>query len=200
VQQPPAEKRRNVQIHLLLIQKTLPFKKNANMKKLFNQLIVGAIAIFMVACNTDSTDSKTAETSETKDSQVFDLTTARSSIEAENVKFIDAFKKGDSTSVAAFYADDAMILPPNMESVKANSIAAFWGSFMKMGVKDFKLITDDVAGNEAQLVETGRYEIYGTENKLMDKGKYVVAWKTVNGTWKLYRDIFNSDMPAAPAK
>jgi hypothetical protein len=50
------------------------------------------------------------------------------------------------------------------------------------------------------LVETGRYEIYGAENKLMDKGKYVVAWKPVNGDWKLYRDIFNSDMPAAPAK
>ena len=179
----------------------MPFKRITNMTKSFNQLIVAAIAIFIVACNTAPTDSKTAETTGAKDSPAFDLTAAKSSIEAENVKFIDAFEKGDSTGVAAFYADDALILPPNMESVKANGIAAFYGSFMRTGgVKDFKIMTDDVAGNENQLVETGRYEMYGAENKLMDKGKYVGVRKAVNGGWKTYRNIFNSDMPAAPMK
>jgi len=170
------------------------------MKKLFNQLTVAAIALFMVACNTAPTESKTAETTDAKDKTSFDLSSAKSTIEAENVKFVDAFKRGDSTAMAGYYATDAVILPPNSESVKGNDIAAFWGSFMKMGVKEFKLITDDVTGNENQLVETGRYEIYDAGNKLMDKGKYVVVWKTVNGGWKLYRDIFNSSMPAAPAK
>ena len=170
------------------------------MKKSLNQLIIAATAIFMAACNTASTDSKTAETTGTKESPAFDLATAKSSIEADNVKFIEDFKKGDSAAVAAHYAEDAWILPPNSEPIKGNGIAAFWGSFIRMGVKDFKLMTDDVAGNEDQLAETGRYEIYGAENKLLDKGKYVVVWKPVNGSWKLYRDILNTSMPATPAK
>lgn len=170
------------------------------MKKTFNQLTAVAALLFMVACNTAPTDSKTAETTDSKANASFDLSSATSAIEAANVKFVDDFEKGDSVAVAAHYTDDAQILAPNMEAVKANGIAAFWGSFMKMGVKDFKLITDDVVGNEAQLVETGRYEIYGADNKLMDKGKYVVAWKAANGGWKLYRDIFNTSMPAVPVK
>ena len=44
------------------------------------------------------------------------------------------------------------------------------------------------------------YELYDAENKMIDKGKYVVVWKPVNGEWKLFRDIFNSDMPAAASQ
>lgn len=169
------------------------------MKKIFTQPTVAVALLFMAACNTAPTDDKTAETTTSKDTS-FDLSNAKTAIEADNEKFIDDFKRGDSTAVAAHYSEDALILPPNMEPVKGKDIAAFWGSFMKMGVKDFKLKTDDVVGNENQLVETGRYEIYNAENKLMDKGKYVVVWKAINGSWKLYRDIFNSSMPAAAAK
>ncbi len=71
---------------------------------------------------------------------------------------------------------------------------------MRMGVKDVKLITDDISGNADIISETGRYEIYADENKLLDKGKYVVVWKPENGGWKMYRDIFNTSMPAAPPK
>jgi len=168
------------------------------MKKVFTQLTVAAALLFMAACNTAPTDSKTAETKDTKTS--FDPAAAKSSIEAENVKFLEAFKKGDSVAIASYYTDDAWVMPPNSEPVKGADIAALWGSFIRMGVKDFKLITNDVSGDETQLAETGYYELYGADNKLMDKGKYVVVWKAVNGGWKLYRDIFNTSMPAAPAK
>ena len=169
------------------------------MSKLFSLLTVATAVLLFTACNNAATESKSPETA-AKDSANFDLSTAKAAVEAENVKFVDAFKKGDSAAIAALYSHDALILPPNMESVKRNDIAAFWGGFMKMGVEDFKLITDDVAGNENQLSETGRYEIYGAENKVLDKGKYVVVWKPANGGWKFYRDIFNSDVPAVPAK
>jgi len=58
-------------------------------------------------------------------------------------------------------------------------------------------MTDEVTGNGEMLAETAHYEMYGADNKLLDKGKYVVVWKPVNGEWKLYRDIWNSSMPAA---
>ena len=58
-----------------------------------------------------------------------------------------------------------------------------------------------VAGGKKQgtaglLAETGTYEMYGDNNKTLDKGKYVVVWKQENGQWKIYRDIWNTSMPA----
>lgn len=169
------------------------------MKKLFNRLTVVTTVLFMVACNTAPTDNKTAETT-ASDKTNFDLASAKSSIEAMNVKFSESFKKGDSAAIASYYADDAWMLPPNSELVKGVGIVSLWGSFIRMGLKDLKLMTDEVSGNQDQLAETGHYELYGADNKMMDKGKYVVVWKPVNGGWKLYRDIWNSSMPAAPSK
>lgn len=168
------------------------------MTKLFNLLIILVALIFLGACNTASTDKKSADTMDAKAD--FDLAAAKSAIEAENVKFMDAFKKGDSASIAAMYTSNALMLPPNSEPVKGAGIAEDWGAFIRMGIKDFKLITDDVSGNESQLAETGRYELYGDGNKLIDKGKYLVVWQPANGGWKLHRDIWNSSMPAAPSK
>ena len=169
------------------------------MTKLFKQLVVAGTVHFIVACNPDSTENKSADAT-AKDSAQFDLATAKSSVERENSKFIEAFKKGDSAGVASNYGQDAWVLPPNGDIVKGNEIVSLWGSFIRSGVKDLKLSTDDISGNAEQLAETGNYEIYGDQNKLLDKGKYVVVWKSQNGNWKMYRDIWNTNMPAKPAK
>jgi ketosteroid isomerase-like protein len=160
-------------------------------------LSIVAIALFAVACN-NSSENKTAEATPVAESAPpFDLAKAKAAIEAENAKFMEATKKGDSLGMTANYSDDALILPPNGEPVPKAAITSFWGGFIKMGVKDVKLSVVDVTGNADLLSETGNYEIFGDKNKSLEKGKYVVVWKPVNGTWKMYRDIFNSSMPAA---
>ena len=164
------------------------------------QLLTAAAVFLMLACNSGTTETTSSETAGVKDSISFDLSNAKSIIENENAKFMDAIKRGDSSAVASNYSQDAWILPPNSDAVKGNDIPGFWGTFIRMGVKDLKMVVDDISGNEEQIAETGNYEIYGAENKLLDKGKYVVVWKPVNGSWKMYRDIFNTSMPAAPTK
>ena len=91
-------------------------------------------------------------------------------------------------------------MPPNSEPVPKDKIVSAWGGAIRMGVKDIKLTTDDVTGNGELAGETGNYEMYGDNNKLLDKGKYVVIWKNENGEWKLYRDIWNTSMPAKSKK
>ena len=156
--------------------------------------------VFIAACNTASTDSKESESTAAKETAGFDLSAAKTSIEAANTKFGEAFRKKDSVAIAALYTDDAWMLPPNSEAVKKPAITSLWGQFIGMGLTDLKLITDEVSGNADQLAETGHYELYAGENKIADKGKYIVIWKPVNGEWKLHRDIWNTSMPAAPAK
>ena len=48
------------------------------------------------------------------------------------------------------------------------------------------------------LEEVGVYTFTDDKGVVFDKGKFIVLWKNVDGKWKLFRDIFNSDMPPPP--
>jgi ketosteroid isomerase-like protein len=46
---------------------------------------------------------------------------------------------------------------------------------------------------------TGYYTMLGPDGSSVDHGKFLEVLKREGQGWKLYRDIFNSDMPVAPA-
>jgi ketosteroid isomerase-like protein len=180
------------------MKKKINFYKIINMSTTKSHLLIVA-ALAFAACNETSSDNSIAA-STGKDSITFDISSARSAVEASNTRFMESIRKGDSVGVAAAYTSDALIMPANSEAISGKDAAPFWGSFIRMGVKDAKLITEEVIGNAELLAETGKYEIYLADNKLADKGKYIVIWKQVDGSWKMYRDIFTTSLPAAPAK
>jgi ketosteroid isomerase-like protein len=158
-----------------------------------------ALGIIIASC-TDAPKEEDKMTSESKDTvttttDTYDATMVRTAIEEDNKKFMEHFKKGDSTALAAHYASDGLIMPPNSESVGRDGLAPLWGSLVRMGLTDLKLTTQDVTGNNDLVVETGTYELYA-KDKMADKGKYVVVWKNESGTWKIFRDIFNTSMAA----
>jgi len=171
-------------------------QKLSVMKKTFSlYVLIGAA--FILSCNNSTTAGKAASDSSNNmmAEKNFDLNKARNSIDEENKKFTDEVKKGDSVGLASHYASDGMALPPNSEAVKKEGLISLWGSFIRMGVKELRLSTQDVKGSDEMLTETGTYELDGDKNKMLDKGKYVVVWENENGSWKIYRDIFNTSMP-----
>lgn len=60
--------------------------------------------------------------------------------------------------------------------------------------------TEDVQVAGDLAIETGRYEMTVTPKQgkaINDKGKYVTVWqRQPDGSWKIVRDISNSDLPA----
>jgi ketosteroid isomerase-like protein len=165
------------------------------MKKSILVIFTLMLAIFFVACNdAATTDNKMAST----DSTGNDNESVKAHIKKEASNFGEEVKRGDSTAMAAHYASDAVVMPPNSEAVKGNNIVDLWGGALRMGVKDLKLDITDISGGGDLYAETGNYEMLGADNKSLDKGKYVVVWKKENGNWKMYRDIWNSNM-AMPA-
>jgi ketosteroid isomerase-like protein len=118
-------------------------------------------------------------------------------IMAANKKFEQVFNSSGGVGVAAFYAMDAKILPPNSEMIGDNDgIGKFWKAVFDAGVKKFSLeaLTVESFGNSA--VETGKFIIYDANDKQIDAGKYLVFWKKEKGEWKLFRDIWNTSTPA----
>jgi len=126
----------------------------------------------------------------------------RAAIEAGNSGLIAAIEKGDSLAAASFYDPQAMAMPNGMDAaVGRENIVKMFGAMSSMNVTNMKLEIHDVVASGDLAVETGHYEWTLTPPKgkpTTDKGKYVVAWrKQPDGSWKLFRDIFNNDAPPA---
>lgn len=124
---------------------------------------------------------------------------ARKAIEANAKSFIEELNKRNAAGVAAIYAADAKLLPPNDKMVEGRAnIQAFWQGAIGAGLKltSLSITTLTPAGNI--VVETGRYvstiPIGGAT--VTDEGKYIVVWRREGRNWKIIRDIFNSDKPA----
>jgi ketosteroid isomerase-like protein len=119
--------------------------------------------------------------------------------------FAAAFNAKDSAKVASFYMDDATLMPPNEAAVKGRqSIEAWFKGGIDAGLTNFQLTPTDSAVAGQQAFEAGTYSLVvkpaaGGGPAVTDKGKYVVVYKRVGGEWKLAYDIFNSDLPPAPA-
>jgi uncharacterized protein (TIGR02246 family) len=134
-----------------------------------------------------------------------DAGAVRQAIESSNAKFVDAFKKADTTTIADNYADDAIVMAPGTEAWRGREgiRKGLGGMITGMTTNDFSLKVDDVTLGGDLAVETGNYEMTvqpkgGKEMK--DKGKYVVVWKRqADGSWKIIRDVFNSDAPPPKA-
>lgn len=131
-----------------------------------------------------------------KDVSVFNTDSVKATIAANNKTYGEAIAKGDSTSFVNLYTDDLCLYAPNMPEICGKAgVGKFFGMMQQMGVKGLILKTTDVFGSKDFVTETGTYDMQIADGKSVDKGKYVVVWKQVNGQLKLHRDIFNSDVP-----
>jgi len=110
--------------------------------------------------------------------------------------FVAAFNAKDAAKVAAFYTDDAVLMPPNVPLVKGRAaIQTYFEGAFKQGLTDLRLSplesaisgqqafdagTSSVqvgAGNPSGLLLTG----VGGGGAVRSAGKYVTVYKRVDG-------------------
>lgn len=118
-------------------------------------------------------------------------------IEKANAAFAAAFAKGDAKAVAEMYTDTAQLFPPNAEIVGGRTdIEQFWKTVMAAGIARVELATLEVDPLGDTIVETGKATLFDKAGMVLDRAKYLVVWKKVDGKWKLHRDFWNSNLPA----
>jgi uncharacterized protein (TIGR02246 family) len=119
----------------------------------------------------------------------------RSAIEAVNMEFSAAFNRGDAAAVAGLYTEDGSLLPPGENIVSGRSnIEAYWKAGVDAGLSNLQLKASEVEAHDPLAYEVGefRFEMPGSGGgRTTAKGKYLVVWKNVDGTWKLHRDMWN---------
>jgi len=150
-----------------------------------------AFSLLFSSCNSDS--GKTAA------GPALNLDSVKATIDASNKEYGACFATGDSVKFAGFYTADACINPPNMPRMcGTQAIMAFFNGGVKMGIHNIKLTVEEVMGSGDAVAEIGKYDLLGDKDVSMDKGKYIVVWKQVEGKWKMHRDEWNSDNPCPP--
>jgi uncharacterized protein (TIGR02246 family) len=104
----------------------------------------------------------------------------------------------DAAGIAALYAEDAMVMPPNAAAVKGRAaIQSFWkGMVDQLGSNVTLTRVGGWQGGDTGY-EAGTYAaMMGTVN---DTGKYLITFKKgADGKWLITNDIFNSDLPCPP--
>ncbi len=99
----------------------------------------------------------------------------------------------DAAAIAAIYAPNGSIMPPNVETVTGReALEAFLVEFLSTG-NIININANQVRANGNIGYRVGAYTIASPHNELIDKGKYVEVWHHMDDGWRLMYDIFNSD-------
>lgn len=169
-----------------------------------NVVVLAAVAL-TIGCST-KTEQPVSQQG-TAVAPVADVAAVRQAIETRNAGLIAAIEMGDSIAAASFYDDSAMAMPAGDDAAVGRAgIVRMFGGFAALTVSNMKLVIRDVAASGDLASETGHYEWTltpktGTGKPMTDMGKYLVVWKRQpDGSYKLFRDIWNNDAPPGPAK
>jgi uncharacterized protein (TIGR02246 family) len=112
----------------------------------------------------------------------------------------------DLDKTVSYYSDDAVVMPPNSESATTKeTIQSTLKELMASpgAAVSWKATKVEVATSGDLACVSGIYEettIDASGKPVKDRGKYVKVWqKQADGKWKCGADIWNSDLPVAPA-
>jgi uncharacterized protein (TIGR02246 family) len=116
----------------------------------------------------------------------------------------------DAKGAAALYADDATVLAPEQAAVQGRAAIQAWME-ASPPLSNFQSQSLEIEGRGDLAYDRGTYSVTVTPvgaAPIDVRGKYLtILRKQADGSWKIQRDMWNSDLPptaptkpAAPAK
>ena len=121
-------------------------------------------------------------------------------IRDQNKKWQEAIVAKDANAIAAMYAEDGAMLPPNAAKLSGrDSIKAMWTDLLKIPGVALTFETQSIllARSSDLAVDTQTYKLVTGEgaSQTTEVGKGVVTWVKRNGQWQVLTDMFSSDAP-----
>jgi ketosteroid isomerase-like protein len=129
---------------------------------------------------------------------------AKQAIDAANAQWPRLTSTGHADSIAEFYTADAVLMPPNMATIRGKeAVRAFFATINTIDPRPtLTLRAENVVASGVVAVETGRWHWAFPAGATLppgmaavDSGKYIVRWTQQNGKWLIADDVWNSDLP-----
>ena len=134
--------------------------------------------------------------------KISDTEEVRAAIGAIDKKFMEDANRGDAAAGAEAYTDDAVLMPPNHSPLEGKqAIEQYLAEIApQFRASNFQLSILEVDVQGDMTIVRGTYSanitIPGVDVPMEDRGKTLQVWKKqADGSWKIHRDIWNSNMP-----
>lgn len=144
------------------------------------------------------TDAPASEASEsvTAEAPAVDPATVRAEIEAIQARYQAADRIGDHATIAALYADDAVIHPANKPAARGRAALDAYFAANSSDPEELTFTTVDVGVSDDGSLA---YEV-GTVAGPKGAGKYLTVYRRTADGWTIVGDTWSQDAPpSAPA-
>jgi uncharacterized protein (TIGR02246 family) len=128
----------------------------------------------------------------------------RAGINKTRNEYMSAWRAANADQLANLYTTDALVLYPNQSAVAGRiAIVAYFKSFFaEFAQKDFELTSAEIEIVGPWAFDRGTYRWravpHAGGDPIADYGKYlVILQRQTDGSWKVARDMDNSDRPLA---
>jgi ketosteroid isomerase-like protein len=162
------------------------------MKTSINFLFRGLLMMFIILAVTECKPKKTANVTE-KDK------TAISEWNDNGLAMVRNLNKDNAEKFVKFtYSEDAIIFPPNAKSIIGQeALTGFYQNYPPMSDFNQKIEEMEVFGDYAYLRLKWSIPVTQTGiNPYIDSGMiFCIMRKQNDGNWKIWREIWNSDIP-----
>ncbi len=127
----------------------------------------------------------------------FNLDSVKAHIAEMNKSYAKRFTTNDKLFYEERYCKDAAVYSPNLPPVTGidSIIKFFYVGDSSQAI--IELPPNNIYGNADFVVEDGTYNFPDGKGGSVDKGKFIALWKKEDGKWKLFREIWNTDLPPA---
>ena len=163
-------------------------------------LSVTALLLLLPACQAGEKSGN--NTAEVNAAAAVNIGADEQAIRGQVDRWLQLVKAKDAAGIAALYAEDGAVMPPNAPIGKGRAaIQQAWASMMRTPGFDLTFAPEQivVSASGDMALDRGTYNLTiapdGTTQT--DTGKYVVVWRKIGSEWKAAADIFNTDLPAS---
>lgn len=110
--------------------------------------------------------------------------------------FSKAYMSGDIDGLVNMYTDDGKIFPNNLKILEGKAgLKSYWTIPDGAKILHHKVTPTEITIENETAYDYGYYEgktLTKDKAEISWQGKYIIIWKKVDNTWKIYLDIWNN--------
>jgi ketosteroid isomerase-like protein len=125
----------------------------------------------------------------------FKLEDVKAFINRSNKIYNERYLVNDINITNQKYCKDACIMPTKSPKICGTpGISVHYFNDGKNHDLNIEVVAKNIYGGPVYVNEEGVYKIDDKNGKTLDVGKFIAIWKQENKSWKLYREIWNTDI------